>query len=153
MFWRRGYGWISGRWRVLKLAAESREAAPGKGARCSPTVMLRSSRPKEGQHDTNREEDCRDGRSCVVRRQLSSGLAGARKLCAKGFAIMSVPPLPAFLDPAMVTTPYPTVTIYGDAHMILESASPGQRGGSHSKQGCSTDVRSVGGGYGHYLTF
>jgi hypothetical protein len=51
------------------MAADNREAAPGKGARYSPTSILRSSRPKGGQHDTNGEEDRRDGRSGVVRRQ------------------------------------------------------------------------------------
>jgi hypothetical protein len=63
---------MSGRWRVLELAADSREASPGKGARCLPTNVLRSSRPKGERHDASREEDCRDGRSGVVRRQRSS---------------------------------------------------------------------------------
>jgi hypothetical protein len=34
---------------------------------------------------------------------------------------------------------------------IIESASPGKRGRSYLKQGCSTDARSVGGWYGRWL--
>jgi hypothetical protein len=59
----------------------------------------------------------------------------------------------AFLDPAMVTVPYPTATHYRHAHLILERASPGRRRGPHSNQDCSTDARSVGGGYGRWLIF
>jgi hypothetical protein len=51
---------------------------------------------------------------------------------------MSVPR--GHLDPARVTLPYHVA----NTHLILESASPSQRGGSHSKQGCSTDARTVG---------
>jgi hypothetical protein len=54
----------------------------------------------------------------------------------------------AFQDPTMLTMPYPTATHYRQARQSLESASPGERGGSHSKQGCSTDARSMCGGCG-----
>jgi hypothetical protein len=60
---------------------------------------------------------------------------------------MSVPCGP--MDQATVTLPNPTATHYRHTHLILESASPGQRGGLHSKQACSMDARSVGGGYDH----
>jgi hypothetical protein len=46
---------------------KSREATLENGARSTSTNQLTSSRPKGGQHDTNTEEDCRDGgaaRSC-----------------------------------------------------------------------------------------
>jgi hypothetical protein len=79
---------------VLKLAADSREAAPGKGACWLPTSMLPSSRPKGGQHDTITKEDYRNGWSGEVRRQRSLGSAGAGKLSAEGFAIMSISPRP-----------------------------------------------------------
>jgi hypothetical protein len=59
----------------------------------------------------------------------------------------------ASMDPAMVTGLYPALTHYRHAHLILDSVSPGQRGGSHSKQGCSTDARSAGGGYGRLPVF
>jgi hypothetical protein len=50
-FWRGGYGRISGGFIVLKLAADSREAALGKaGARYTSTGLL----TKAGQHDTNK---------------------------------------------------------------------------------------------------
>jgi hypothetical protein len=39
-----------------------------------------------GQHDTNNEEDYRDGSSGEVWRRRSSGLAAARKLGKKGLA-------------------------------------------------------------------
>jgi hypothetical protein len=89
------------------------------------------------------------------RRALAAGLSSlktaAGKLCVKGLNNFRTPP--AFFDPAMVTMPNSTATQYRHAHLILESASPGLRGGSHSKQGCSTDARSVGGGYGRGLIF
>jgi hypothetical protein len=73
--WRRGgYGWISGGTRMLEVAAESREASLGYGARSTLINMLTSSRPKaRKQHDTDSEEDCRDGRSGEVWRRRSSG--------------------------------------------------------------------------------
>jgi hypothetical protein len=113
--------------------------------------MMRSSRPKGGQHDTNIEEDYRDMRSGVVRRQRSLGSPAAGKPCTEGFAITSVHHGPK--DLATVIMPYPTATHYRHAHLILESTTPGQRGGSYSKQGCSTDAQSVGGGYGRWLIF
>jgi hypothetical protein len=36
---------LSGRWRAFEVAADNREAAHGKGARCLPTSMVWSSRP------------------------------------------------------------------------------------------------------------
>jgi hypothetical protein len=74
----------------LELAADNREVESGKGARCLPTSLVRSSRPKGGQHDIIKEEGCRDGRSGVVRRQRSSGSIAVGKPCTKGFAIISV---------------------------------------------------------------
>jgi hypothetical protein len=35
----------------------------------------------------------------------------------------------------------------------IRECEPRQRGGSHSKQGCSTDARSMGGGYARMLIF
>jgi hypothetical protein len=61
----------------------------------------------------------------VVRRQRSSGFAAAGKPCTVGFAIMSVPRGPK--DLATLTMPYLTATHYRHAHLVLESASPGQR--------------------------
>jgi hypothetical protein len=150
LFWLRGYGWISGRCKelaVLELAADIMEAAPWKGARGLPTSMLRPSRLKWGQHDTSRDEECRDGRSGVVWRQRSAGSTTAGKPYTEGFSIMSVSRGPN-KDLATVTMPYPTVTHYRHAHLILESTSPGQRGGSLSKQGYSADARSVSGRHG-----
>jgi hypothetical protein len=152
MFWRRRYGWIGGRWRVLELVADNREAAPGKGARSLPTSLLRSSRSKRGQHDTS-----------IERRTVATGGASwsggsdpqdqpPPKTMYGGFCDDIHTPA-AILDPVIVTKPYPTATHYRHAHIILESASPGQRGGSHSKQGCSTDERSVGGGYDRWQVF
>jgi hypothetical protein len=59
----------------------------------------------------------------------------------------------AFSDPPMVTMPYPTATHYRHAHLKSKRATPGKRGDSHSKQGCLTDARSVGRGYGRWLVF
>jgi hypothetical protein len=71
---RGGYGWISGGTRMLELAAESREASLGYGARSTLTNMLTSSRLNTlKQHDTDSEVDCRDGRSGEVWRRRSSG--------------------------------------------------------------------------------
>jgi hypothetical protein len=75
-----------------------------------------------------------------------------RKTVCGGFCYNVRTPA-VFLDPAMVTMPYPTATHHRHEHLILESTSPGQRRGSHSKQGCSTEARSVGGGYGRWLIF
>jgi hypothetical protein len=55
------------------------------------------------------------------------------------------------LDPAIATMHYFTATHHRLAHATLESASPVKRGDSHSKYGCSMDVRTVGGGYGRWL--
>jgi hypothetical protein len=63
-FWRGGYGRISGWIRVFKLAADIRETTPGKGARYSSSNNVELT--QGGHHDTDREEDNRDGRSCVV---------------------------------------------------------------------------------------
>jgi hypothetical protein len=41
---------------------------------------------------------------------------------------------------------------YRWVHLVLESADPGKRGGSHvNKQGCSTDARMVEGGDDRWL--
>jgi hypothetical protein len=66
-----------------------------------------------------------------------------------GFCIMPAPR--GLLDPARVTMRNPTATHCRYAHIVLESANPGKRGGSHSEQGCSMDARTVGGGYGRLL--
>jgi hypothetical protein len=51
--WRRGkYGRISGGTRVLELAADSREATIGCGARSTSTSVLTSTRPKGGSKTT-----------------------------------------------------------------------------------------------------
>jgi hypothetical protein len=65
----------------------------------------------------------------------------AGKLCSEGLNNFRTPT--AFLDPTMVTIPYPTTTHNRQAHLIVESASPGHHGGSHSNQGDSTNARSV----------
>jgi hypothetical protein len=58
---------------VEGVGASGGQTGSGAGdGRLLPTSLLRSSRPKGGMHDTNTEEDCRDGRSGVVRRQQSS---------------------------------------------------------------------------------
>jgi hypothetical protein len=57
------------------------------------------------------------------------------------------------LDPAIATVHYPAATHYRYAHLFLYSASPDERGGSHSKQGCSMNAQTVGGGYGRWLIF
>jgi hypothetical protein len=62
-----------------KMAAGCREAMPGKGARYFPTSLLRSSRPKGGQHDASTEKDGRDGRSGVVWWQRSAVAGGSKK--------------------------------------------------------------------------
>jgi hypothetical protein len=82
---------------------------------------------------------------------LSSGQTAAGKLCAEGLNDFRTPA--AFLDPEIFTMPYPTAIHYRHAHLTLENASPGQRGGSYSKQGCSMDARSVDGGCGRKLVF
>jgi hypothetical protein len=51
------------------------------------------------------------------------GINRRRKLSAEGLNNFRTPA--AFLDPGMVTVPYPIVTLYRHAHLILESASPG----------------------------
>jgi hypothetical protein len=79
---------------------------------------------ERGKHDTSSEEDCRDGRSGE----------GLNHLCSHA----------SFLDPAIATTRYFPATHCRKAHLILESASPDKRGGSHSKQGCSMDAQTVG---------
>jgi hypothetical protein len=38
ILWREGYGRISGGMRVLEVAADSREATPGKGAHSTSTI-------------------------------------------------------------------------------------------------------------------
>jgi hypothetical protein len=48
-FWARRVRRINGRWRVLELAADNREAAPGKCARCLPTSMLTQGRTARNQ--------------------------------------------------------------------------------------------------------
>jgi hypothetical protein len=48
VWWRGWYGLIGGGTRVFELAAESREAALGYGARSTSTSLLTSSRPKGG---------------------------------------------------------------------------------------------------------
>jgi hypothetical protein len=58
-----------------------------------------------------------------------------------GFRKMPAPR--GLLNPALAIMPYPTVTRHRQAHIILESASLGKRGGSHSKQWCSTDARTM----------
>jgi hypothetical protein len=63
--------------RVLELAAESREASQGKGARYSLTSKSTSSLPKGEQHDNGSEEECRDGRTGEVWRRRSSGSTAA----------------------------------------------------------------------------
>jgi hypothetical protein len=61
--WRGGYGWINGRWRVLELAVDIRKAAPGKGGRCLPIGMLRSSRPKGGSTTPTKRRTVATGRA------------------------------------------------------------------------------------------
>jgi hypothetical protein len=76
--WRRGgYGRIRDGTRALELAADSREATLGYGARSMSTSMVTASRPKGGKHETIGEEDYRDGRSREVWRWRSSWSAVA----------------------------------------------------------------------------
>jgi hypothetical protein len=133
----------------LELAANNREASPEKGGRCLPTSLLRPSRPKGG--STRHLQ-----RGGLSRREEEHGPAAAifrishrRKAIYIGFRDNVLTPA-ASLDPGMVTMHSPTATHYRHAHLILESASPSQRGGSHSKQGCSMDSRSAGGGHGRW---
>jgi hypothetical protein len=136
------------------VAVESREAALGYGARSTSTCLSTSSRPKGGSTIPSQ-------RRIVATRGAARSSGGVcprirrrQRPCTEGFAIISAPPPPFWnLDRAMVTIPYPTITHYRLAHLILESAGPSRRGGSHSKQGCSTDARSVGEGYGRWLIF
>jgi hypothetical protein len=57
----RRYGRINGGTRVLELAAESREASLGYGARSTSTNMLTSSRPKEGSTTTTSRRNVATG--------------------------------------------------------------------------------------------
>jgi hypothetical protein len=136
---------MSDKWRVLELAADSRKAAPGKGTRCSPTRMFRSSRPKGGSTTPLGRSTCATGGAAWSGGSDPQDQPPPKKSLRRVCYNIRTPA--AFLDPAMVTMPYPTATHYRHAHLVLESASPGQRRGSHSKQGCSTDARSVGVGY------
>jgi hypothetical protein len=95
----------------------------------------------------SRREERRGPAAAILR------ISRRRKTLCGGFCYNVRTPAAIFLDPAIVTMPYPKATHYRHAHLILESASPGRRRGSHSKQGCSTDARSVGGGYGRWLVF
>jgi hypothetical protein len=104
---------------------------------------------ERGQHSNN-EENSRDGRSGEVsRRRSSSGSLAAGKPGTERLNNFRTPAV--YVDPAIATMRYSTATHYRQAHLILESASPGQRGGSHSKQGCSIYARTLDGGYGRRL--
>jgi hypothetical protein len=53
-----------------------------------------------------------------------------RKTMNGGLCIMSGPPRP--FDPARATLPHPAATHYRLAHQVLESTSPGKRGGTQN---------------------
>jgi hypothetical protein len=60
---------------------------------------------------------------------------------------MSVPPR-LFRSGKGDLAPAYAVTHGHYAHLVLESASPCKHGGSHLKQECSKEARTVEGGYG-----
>jgi hypothetical protein len=73
------------------------------------------------------------------------GVNAAGKSGTEGF-LKYVPRGPS--DPATVSHHPSFVTHCRSAYMILESVGPGRREGPHSKQRCSVDARTEGGGCG-----
>jgi hypothetical protein len=150
-FGRRGYGWINGgggckSWRrIAGKWRRGRALTPYRLARCGRADPRRAARHQHKGGLSRREE--RRGPATV-------GHDDRRRRKTRYIGSCDNVRTPAgFLEPAMVTMPYSAATHYRHAHLISKSASPGERGGSHSKQGCSTGARSMGGGYGLWLTF
>jgi hypothetical protein len=135
--------------RVFELAADTREA----------TSSERRSLLVDEHADVEliQEEERHQLRGGLSRRKVRRGLAAAilmisrrRKTLHGGIQIMPVPSRPFGSGNGDHARPcsYPLSL----AHQVLESsASPGKRGGSYSKQGSSTDARTVDGGYDRWL--
>jgi hypothetical protein len=68
------------------MAAKTREAALGYGARSTLTITLSSTRSIWGHHGISTEEGFRDGRSGEFWRRRSSRPPSAGKPFTKGFA-------------------------------------------------------------------
>jgi hypothetical protein len=94
------------------------------GGRCPSTNELTLSRPKGGHHNTNMEEECRDGRTGVVWRRRSSGSAAAGKPCTEGYR-------------QSVRTPRPAESSIGDLarprRCPLSTCTPNIREGEHGR--------------------
>jgi hypothetical protein len=122
----------------MELAADNREAPLGKGDRHVDVDLTQGGATRHQQLEGVSRREERRGPAAG----LSSSYATAGKHCAEGLNNFCI--LAAFLDRAMVTMPYPTATHYRHAHLILESASLGQRKGPHSKSRV-LDGRAIGG--------
>jgi hypothetical protein len=64
---------------------------------------------------------------------------------------MSVPPRPFGSGNGNHALPYRYPPSLVGTPRVLDSASPGERGDSHSKQGCSTEAPTVEGGFCNWL--
>jgi hypothetical protein len=108
--WLGGHGRISGGTRVLELAAESREAALGYGARSTSTSMLTQSRPKWGITTPTTRRTIATGGAAGLGGGVFFRINAVGKPDTEGLNNIRTPA--AFLDPGISTVHYSNATHY-----------------------------------------
>jgi hypothetical protein len=135
------YGQIGGGNEAWEIAADSRYALQWNGARCTSTCLLTSSGPKGvARHHQRGGVSRREERRCLAAWILK--ISRRRQTMHGGFWRKASVPR-GTLELATVTLPCRATTHYRQTGIISNTASSAERGGSHSKQGCSTEARTT----------